>query len=745
MLISTTGTGIFKISLIFEAMLNKILKFMMNKKVWPLLVILLFGAIFWAFTGTGDSGGTAGKVEDQYAKQQKLLSAIGSILEQKHFSPKAIDDAFSKEVYKKYLTNLDPDKNLFLQSDIAALNKYTTTIDDEIMGKTPIQFYPAAGALYTKRLEEAIAVYKELLTKPFDFTINETAQLDGDKLDYPADEAARKEVWRKRVKFLTLERFTDLQQQRDKSAGKDSAVNKTDAQLEQEARTKLGAALDRNYNRLKLLFTPSEAFNSFVNTITDLMDPHTQYFAPVEKRGFDEEMSGRFYGIGAQLTQDDGAIKIASLVTGSPAWKSNQIQVNDEIVRVAQGSETPVDVAGYAVTDAVKLIRGAKGTEVRITFKKADGTMQVVTMIRDEIVQDETFARSSIIKSGDKKIGYIFLPEFYADFERADGNRCSDDVAKELVKLKKENIDGVILDLRNNGGGSLYEVVQMVGLFIKTGPVVQVKDRDGKPNTLSDNDPTVLYDGPLTVMVNELSASASEIFAAAIQDYKRGIIVGSTSTYGKGTVQKQLPLGKPLDVFSGQTEYGALKLTFEKFYRVNGGSTQLKGVTPDIIIPDTYEYLKFQEKDNTSALSWDQIPQANYNSTGPGTNFEEIEKKAAERISSNKAFSIIKNNTDWLSKNIDRAYNLNIDAYKKEQNLIKGTVKQNDAVSKLKQPADIQPPAVDKNKFFNNPDKVKGERYQQWLKNVQNDIYINETVNIMNDLMEAQNANTVKQ
>src|SRR6476660_3266271 len=600
---------------------KKILKIMLNRKVWPLLLIVLFGGIFWAFTGRNSD-------EDLYAKQQKLLAAIGIILEQKHYSPKNIDDAFSKNVFDKYLSALDPDKDLFLKSDITALSKYSTTIDDEIKGTVAMQFYPAAGAIYKKRLDEGMAIYKKILSKPFDFSVNEAAQLDGDKLDYPTDDDARIEAWRKRLKYMTLDKFVDLQQQREKSTGKDTAVNKSDAQLEAMARKQILTALDRNYTRLKLVFTPDEQFSSYVNTITDLMDPHTEYFPPIEKRGFDEEMSGRFYGIGAQLKEEDGAIKIASLITGSPAWKSGKIQINDEIKKVAQGSDTAVDVAGYAVTDVVKLIRGSKGTEVRITFKKADGTLEVVSLIRDEIVQDETFARSSIIKAGDKKIGYIYLPEFYADFDRPDGNRCSVDVANEINKLKKESVAGIILDLRNNGGGSLYEVVQMVGLFIKNGPVVQVKDRDGKPVTLSDNDQSVLYDGPLAVMVNELSASASEIFAAAIQDYKRGIIVGSTSTYGKGTVQKNLPLGKPTDLFSGQTEYGALKLTFEKFYRVNGGSTQLKGVTPDIVLPDTYGYLKFREKDNPSSPSWDQIPQAKYSPEGENVNWQEIDKKA---------------------------------------------------------------------------------------------------------------------
>lgn len=716
---------------------------MMNKKVWPLLLlVLLVSGVLWAFTGR-DNLESGNSNEDKYAKQQKLLTAIGSILEQRHYSPKAIDDNFSKSVFKKYLENLDPEKNLFLQGDIKSLSKYQTTLDEEILGKSTMEFYPAAGQIYEKRIGEVMAIYKDILSKPFDFSANESVQLDGEKIDYAANEEARKEAWRKRLKFMTLERFVDLQQQREKADKKDSIASKTDAQLEQDARTRVLGALDRNYNRLKLVFNADQQFSSFVNTITDLMDPHTEYFAPVDKRGFDEEMSGRFYGIGAQLTEENGAIKIASLVTGSPAWKSGEVQVNDEILKVAQGTEPPVDVAGYAVTDVVKLIRGTKGTEVKITFKKNDGTLQVVSLIRDEIVQDETFARSSVITDDGKKIGYIYLPEFYADFDRPEGNRCSQDVANEVKKLKAENVEGIILDLRNNGGGSLYEVVQMVGLFIKSGPVVQVKDRDGKPITLSDTDPAVLYDGPLAVMVNELSASASEIFAAAIQDYKRGIVVGSTSTYGKGTVQKNLPLGRQ-DMTTGQTEYGALKLTFEKFYRVNGGSTQLKGVKPDVVLPDVYEYIKFREKDNPSALAWDQIPQADYKQS-TDINWSEIQKKADERVTTSTAFAGIKKNTDWLSKNTERAYELNIDAYKKQQATLRNTVKQDDTLTKLPTPMDMKPVEVDKDKFFNNADKAKGDRYQQWLKSVQKDLYIDETVNIVRDIINAKGQVTVKQ
>jgi carboxyl-terminal processing protease len=705
---------------------------MMSRKVLPLLVIVLCGVGLWAFKYRGEDG-TA------LARQQKLLATVGFILEQKHYSPKQINNEFSKEIFKKYLESLDPEKDIFLGSDIQDLQKFDTTIDDEIHG-APIAFFPAVSVIYNKRFEEATAIYRSILTQPFTFTVDEKVQMEADSLDYPANDEARKETWRKRLKFLSLERFVDLQDQRTKSKATDSIYKKPDAQLEKEARDKVLKTMDRNFNRLKNRLKEEDQFNLFVNTITGSMDPHTNYMPPVEKRAFDEEMSNRFYGIGAQLRQEDNGIKILSLITGSPAWKSGQINVNDIIVKVAQGIAEPVDVTGFDIDDAVKLIRGNKGTEVRLTLKRTDGTIKVVGLIRDEIVQDEAFARSVIVNNGTKKIGYIYLPEFYADFERPNGARCAADVAAEVIKLKAEHIDGIILDLRTNGGGSLYEVVQMVGLFIKGGPVVQVKDRDGKPSVLSDEDANSnIYDGPLAVMVNELSASASEIFAAAIQDYNRGVIVGSTSTFGKGTVQKSLPLGKPIDLFSGRTEYGALKLTFEKFYRVNGGSTQLKGVTPDIVLPDAYEYIKFREKDNTSALEWDQIAKLNYATWEDTSNFTRIKQQAEARIKANKAFTAIQNNTEWQNSNAAREYSLNITAFREDQKRIREVSKAVDTVLKLSKEKElkVQVLAVDKDKFYNNTDKSKGERYQDWLKRIKSDIYIDETARIVSDMVSA--------
>lgn len=701
---------------------------MLKRTVLPAVLVILLGITLWAFKQNNKSDDS---------KEQMLLTAIGTILEQKHYSPKPIDDNFSKEVFKKYLEQLNPDKDIFLESDINYLKKYQLTLDDEIHG-APLNFYPDASSIYLKRVDEIMQLYKQILSQPFDFNTNETITLDDSTASFPADEAARKEKWTKRLKYLTLDQYSELLQQRNNKTKDTAIANKSDAQLQQMAREKVQTILDRTFNRQKLILTPQEQFDDYVNVITDLMDPHTEYLPPIENRGFEEELSGRFYGIGAQLKDDDGAIKIATLITGSPAWKSGQVQPNDEIIKVAQGADTPVDVRGYAVTDVVKLIRGDKGTEVRITFKKVDGSTQVVSLIRDEIVQDEQFARSAVItEANNTKIGYIYLPEFYVDFERADGNRCSQDVANEIIKLEKQNVQGIILDLRNNGGGSLPEVVNMVGLFIKGGPVVQVKDRNGRPAILSDNDTSVLYSGPLAVMVNEFSASASEIFAAAIQDYKRGIIVGS-DTYGKGTVQRTLPLGKPVDLFSGQTEYGTLKLTFEKFYRINGGSTQLKGVTPDVKFPDEYDYLKLRERDQPSALGWDQLEKADYTTFNSGINWSEVEAKAESDVKADTAFSILLKNAKWLNDNVDKTYSLNINEYQKEQNAIRNMVKEDDSLTRLSNSMNIEPAPEDRDKYYSNADSSKGARYLQWLKNTQKDIYIKQTVNVINDMRDSK-------
>lgn len=700
---------------------------MKSRKGLVLLAVVLFGGLFFAFRYT------SGATDVVLSQRQRLLSAVGSLLESQHYSPKNINNDFSKKLFQKFLDELDGDKSFFLKSDISALQKYELTLDDEIKG-ADIRFAPAVGVIYEKRLADVTVLYKEILAQPFDFTKEESAMLDGSKQSYAANEAEQKDRWKKLLKYYTLERYVDLLEQKEQNKDKKDFQVKTDAELEAEARGLVLKAMNKRFERIKNTVKDEQRFNTFINSVTSLMDPHTDYFAPVEKRSFDEQMSGRFYGIGAQLTEDDFGVKIASVQPGGAAWKSGELAVNDVVLKVAQGTAEPVDVAGFATEDVVKLIRGNKGTEVRLTVKKSDGTIKLITMQRDEIVLDETFARSAVVEETGRKIGYIWLPEFYADYERENGNRCSEDVAKEIIKLKKENIQGLVMDLRNNGGGSLYEVIQMVGLFINQGPVVQVRDRDGKANVYGDQRPGTLYDGPLAVLVNELSASASEIFAGAIQDYRRGVVIGSTSTYGKGTVQKTVPFGKVVDMNSGRTDLGAVKLTFQMFYRINGGSTQLKGIEPDIVLPDSYEYLKIREKDVPNALPWDQINKATYLTWHKDYGHDLVIQNENARIKQNASLNLLKDNLVWLSKLNDSPASLNINKYRDLQKRIKSTVSQNTTLLKLSQEMNVAPAAVDKDKFFNNSDKNKGERYQAWLRSLKTDMHIGETIKVLGGL-----------
>src|SRR5215203_4418471 len=505
----------------------KAIKYMLDMKRLPILIVMVIAGVFLAFNTMGT---TNTKIPP--SKYEKILQIVGEILAQGHYSPKDINDEFSKKVFYKYFEELDPDKNIFMQSDIASLDKYSTKVDDEIKG-APVQFFLEASKIFNKRAEESSAIYKEILSKPFDFTANESIVTDSKKISFVSSQADRREQWRKRLKYLTLQRFVDLQEARESNKGKEGFVTKTDVELEKEARDKVRVAMDRIFERYRLKFNDDDKFSVYVNTITSMMDPYTEFFPPVDKRYFDEQLSGSFYGIGAQLQYDEGNIKIASVLPGGPAQKSEQVEAGDIIVRVAQGNEAPVELSGFSVQDAVKLIRGKKDTDVKLTLRKKDGTLKTLTLKRDEIVQDEAYVRSAIITEGSQKTGYIYLPEFYADFQEMNGVRSGMDVAKEVNKLKAEGVDGIVVDLRNNGGGALYDVIQIAGLFIDQGPIVQVKDREGQPQVMRDKDGGVLYDGPLAVMVNEFSASASEIFAAAIQDYGRGVVIGSTSTYGK--------------------------------------------------------------------------------------------------------------------------------------------------------------------------------------------------------------------
>ncbi len=713
--------------------MHKAIKYLISMKRLPLLIVMVSAGIFLAFNTMGTSHKSSPPT-----KYEKILQIVGEILRQGHYQPKDINDDFSKKVFNKYFEELDADKDIFIQDDINSLSKYSTKIDDEIKG-APVQFFLEAGKTFNKRSIEAIDIYKEILSKPFDFTINETVVNDPKRTKFPVSEAERRNEWRKHLKYLVLQRYVDLQDAKESNKGKTGFVVKSDVDLEKEAREKVKASMDRTFERYRLKFDDDEKFSIFVNTITSMMDPYTEFMPPVDKRYFDEQLSGSFDGIGAQLGNDEGNIKISSVLPGGPAQKSGEVEVGDIVVRVGQGKDIPVELAGFTVEDAVKIIRGKKGTEVRLTLRKKDATLKTISLIRDKIVQDETYVRSAVIDQGTSKIGYIFLPEFYANFnDPTDPHRSSIDVANEVKKLKEEKVDGIVIDLRNNGGGSLYDVVQIAGLFIDQGPIVQVKGRESQPEVMKDKDGGVLYDGPLAVMVNEFSASASEIFAAAIQDYGRGVVIGSTSTYGKGTVQRSFGLDPESNYMSTNSELGSLKLTLQKFYRISGGSTQQKGVIPDVIVPDFYEYLKLRERDNTNALQYDEIGKASYSPWQPGYNFMTIKNQANARVANDSVFRLIKKETEMLAKQDDKEYPLEIGQYKKEQKITKESVKRIEKLVKLDHTMQVAYLKQDEHRYV-SPDKDKSERYKQWLTNIGKDVYVDEAVKVINDILVQQN------
>ena len=714
--------------------MQKIAVFMMSKKFIPLMLVLMGAGLFVGLKSMGKS--ERNDEENPKLRYSKILRNVGILLEEGHFSPKKIDDEFSKAVLKRFEEDIDGEKNIFFQSDIAELSKYNDRIDDEIHGAELESFY-AVNTLYLKRQLEVSQLYTKILSKPFNFTVNETVEANPEKLSFPKNEAERTDLWRKRMKYMALGKYSDLIEERLKNKDKKEYKVKVDSTLERESRDFVRKQIERFFTTKKSRETIDENFSTFVNNIAGSMDPHTDYFAPVDLRSFNEGMKGSFYGIGAQLKEEDGKIKITSLVSGMPALRSGELKENDEIIKIGQGSAEPIDVTGYSVADAVKIIRGSeKGSEVRLTIRRVDGSTKVVSLLRDEINIDETFARSVIINSN-HKIGYIYLPEFYADFNNPSKPRCAADVAKEIEKLKKENVEGIVLDLRNNGGGSLYDVVQMAGLFIEDGPIVQVKSRDDKPSILRDRDKTIQYTGPFAVMVDETSASASEIFAAAIQDYKRGIVIGSTSSYGKGTVQRTIPLNPESEnrlITPNKTDdLGSLKLTLQKFYRINGGATQLKGVTPDVVLPDRLEYLKFREKDNKYALKWDEIAKADYKPWMGNENLDAVISAANAETATSPNFNKIKASVKVLEQNSNKPFSLNLKQFEEDKKMLKVVYKQLEEAYKLPKVMDVKNIVADTTEI--NKTKEKMDRNKQFVKRVGEDIYIDESVKILNKMI----------
>lgn len=688
-----------------------------------LLVSVLSGMLLF-FTGASNS-----TPQSSYGR---ILHATGRIMTEVHYSPKKIDDKFSSEIFDLFIKALDPDKDIFLASDIKQLEKFRFQIDNEINGDS-IAFFDAAVRLFIGRTNELNNKLSSISKEPFSFSVNEVFITNDDDKSFATSAQEQEKKWRQRLKFTTLQKYVELTEKyKNSKAG--SAVAKTAADIESESRKHAETVTRKYFNRLLDSKSMDRYFSDFINTITNHFDPHSSFFMPVDKRAWDEDLSGKFYGIGAMIGENNGQIIISSVTTGGAAWKSGEVNNGDAILRIGEETGEMTDITGYDIPDAVKLIRGNKGTTVRLMLKKADGTVRTVAIPRQELKLEETFAKSCIIQKDDKKIGYIYLPKFYTNFDGADGASCSKDVANEIKKLQRDSIDGLVIDLRDNGGGSLYEVVQMVGLFIPYGPVVQVKGRGNAPQVLEDVDRNVLYNGPLEVMVNEFSASASEIFAAAIQDYKRGVVTGSSSTYGKGTVQRPLPVNAAYKDRS--EELGTIHITLQKYYRVNGSTTQLQGVKPDIVVPGFYEYYEMMEKDNPSALAYDNLQQSTFQPWSKAGILQQVIKQYKESEATAAAFNEIRRNAKWLAEEAKKPVSLEVDQYRARQKDIreKSTATRN--LLKLKDSLSVVPNTVDMIVSSTNSDALL--RSNRFIGSVKTDRYIGEALTIIVMLCNAE-------
>ncbi len=695
----------------------------MKKSFLVLMITVIVSAASCSFTT---------KVKNDPDKDKLLIDLISYVLGKGHYDAKDMNDDFSKEVFSDYIDALDPLKRYFYKSDIDEFKKYEKLIDDEIRDKR-INFFNLTYERLQERMSEARWLHKEILEYPFNFEKDEEINTDYEKISYATNKNEMRERWRLQLKFNALSSYYDkVQEQIDSITENSDYKRKTSGVLEEEARDITRTSLQEYFEFADDL-ERKDWFSVYINSIVEEFDPHTYYFAPRDKDRFDIAMSGKLEGIGARLQKKNDNVQIIEVISGGPAWRGNEVEVGDLIMKVKQEDEQePVSIVGMRLDDAVRLIKGPKGTKVSLTIKKVDGTTEIIDIIRDVVELEETYAKSSIVKKDDKKFGIVNLPKFYFNMKDYNERNAAKDVKQEIVRLKKQNMDGLVIDLRDNGGGSLQTVVDIAGLFIESGPIVQVRTKGESPEVLSDKDRTVLWDGPLVILVNELSASASEILAAAMQDYKRAIIIGSKQTYGKGTVQNVMDLNRWMRS-NDFGDLGALKLTTQKFYRVNGGSTQLEGVKSDVIVPDRYSYIDIGEKDQENPLPWDKIAAANYTLWNGYIDFEQTINSSKQRMSKNDQLKLIDENAKWVSQKRDiNMYSLKYSKYKENIELNKKQAERFEAINDYQTNLTFESLPYEKKLIVE--DSVLAEKRKRWHESLSKDVYVEEAISVLEDL-----------
>ena len=674
-------------------------------------------------------------------KDKVIIYVLKNVLSRLHFVPKDFNDDLSEQIFTSFIDALDGSKRYFTQEDIKEFSQYKYQIDNQLL-EDDLSFYNLVYGRFLEKTKNAKSYYGDLLAKPFNFKKNEEIDLDYKNVPFAKNDNELIDYWRKQLKLQTLSRIQEQTAIQDDKIEKDKKYKiKSFKTLEKEARAEVLKNMDELYIRIDEL-EHDDWFSTFLNAVVSAFDPHTTYMDPNIKEKFDQNISGKLEGIGARLQKKGINTTIFELVAGGPASKQGELEPGDIILKVAQADQEPLDIVGMRLDDAIKFIKGKKGTEVRLTVKKKlDGSIKIISIIRDVVQLDETFVKSSIVEKEGKKYAIVDLPSFYIDFTDNNYRDSAKDMEKEIARLKAEDVTGLIIDLRNNGGGSLKTAIEISGLFIDKGPVVQVKFRGENPIVKKDMDPKIQWDKSIVVLVNEFSASASEIFAAAMQDYKRGVILGGNQTYGKGTVQNVMPINQFYPKY--EKDLGYIKMTIQKFYRVNGGSTQKEGVYSDIAMPSRLSYMKYGERDLEGSLAWDKVPQAKYTQTNSYANFNDVVYNSKQRIANSENFKLVNEYAKWLKKNQeDTSYSLNYKQFFKESEVKEEEADKFKSVFDYKSDLTFTSPKYEKALFKQNDD-LKDKRLA-WHKNLAKDMYISEALNVLSELKLKDKSEIVK-
>ncbi len=666
-------------------------------------------------------------------KDKVLISVLNYMLTRGHYVEKQLDDKFSVHVFDSFIESLDGSKRYFTADDVKKFAQYKYRIDNQLM-TSDLSFYNLVYDSYLEKVKTANTFYESILEKPFDYKKKETIDIDFEKVPYPKNQEELKENWRRQLKLQTIDKIQELESLEEDKAKKDKKYKKRDFNaIEKEARAEVLKQMKDLYIRIQEL-EHIDWFSAFLNSVSSAFDPHTSYLNPNRKEAFDQDMSGKLEGIGARLVKKGIYTEVVELVSGGPAWKQGDLEEGDIILKVTQDGEDkePLDIVGMRLQDAIKFIKGPKGTIVHLTVKKKiDGSTKMISIVRDIVELEETFVKSSVVEKNGKKYGVINLPKFYISFEDENFRDSAKDMEKEIERLKAENIEGILLDLRNNGGGSLKTAIEIAGLFIDEGPVVQIKSRDDRALVQNDVDPKIQWEGSLVILVNESSASASEIVAAAMQDYNRAVIIGGNQTHGKGTVQKVFAINQFYPNYD--KDLGFLKMTVQKFYRINGGSTQLEGVYSDIALPDRFSYMNFGERDMDGALKWDMVPQAKYSTVDSYSNFSEVVNTSKERIANDPKFKLVNEYAKWLKKEQDdSSYSLNYKDYVKDLESREEYAERFNSVFEYQSDYTFQSPKYEKELTAKDTDLR--EKRKIWHKNLSKDMYIAEALEVLSQL-----------